>query len=160
MAVGVSGGIDSMCLLYWLHQIGADVVCLHVNHKLRAEADVETDYVANVCKQLNIPCQIFYWDDKKPEKGLEAAARDARYKMMIDFCHENGIEYYKDDKRMEGFRRMLKSMSKDFDIIDSKNLLDLINTGKIDISHTEDISKTIYVPVTQNRSTVQRKGVK
>ena len=73
---------------------------------------------------------------------------------------ENGIEYYKDDKRMEGFRRMLKSMSKDFDIIDSKNLLDLINTGKIDISHTEDISKTIYVPVTQNRSTVQRKGVK
>ena len=73
---------------------------------------------------------------------------------------ENGIEYYKDDKRMEGFRRMLKSMSKDFDIIDSKNLLDLINTGKIDISHTEDISKTIYVPVTQNRSTVQKKGVK
>ena len=61
---------------------------------------------------------------------------------------------------MEGFRRMLKSMSKDFDIIDSKNLLDLINKGKIDISHTEDISKTIYVPVTQNRSTVQRKGVK
>ena len=73
---------------------------------------------------------------------------------------ENGIEYYKDDKRMEGFRRMLKSMSKDFDIIDSKNLFDLINTGKIDISHTEDISKTIYVPVSQNRSTVQRKGVK
>ena len=73
---------------------------------------------------------------------------------------ENGIEYYKDDKRMEGFRRMLKSMSKDFDIIDSKNLLDLINTGKIDLSHTEDMSKTIYVPVTQNRSTVQKKGVK
>ena len=55
---------------------------------------------------------------------------------------------------------MLKSMSKDFDIIDSKNLLDLINTGKIDLSHTEDMSKTIYVPVTQNRSTVQKKGVK
>lgn len=107
MAVGVSGGIDSMCLLYWLHQIGADVVCLHVNHKLRAEADVETDYVANVCKQLNIPCQIFYWDGKKPEKGLEAAARDARYKMMIDFCHENGIEYlltaHQSDDQIETF---------------------------------------------------------
>ena len=58
MAVGVSGGIDSMCLLYWLHEIGADVVCLHVNHRLRAEADIETDYVANVCKQLNIPCKM------------------------------------------------------------------------------------------------------
>ena len=88
MAVGVSGGIDSMCLLYWLHQIGADVVCLHVNHKLRAEADVETDYVANVCKQLNIPCQIFYWDDKKPEKGLVgkgaiSAIRNGCYNLAV-----------------------------------------------------------------------------
>ena len=45
MAVGVSGGIDSMCLLYWLHEIGADVVCLHVNHRLRPEADTETEAV-------------------------------------------------------------------------------------------------------------------
>ena len=57
MAVGVSGGIDSMCLLYWLCEVGADVVCLHVNHRLRAEADIETDYVKNVCAQMNIPCQ-------------------------------------------------------------------------------------------------------
>lgn len=107
MAVGVSGGIDSMCLLYWLHEIGADVVCLHVNHKLRKQADIETDYVANVCKQLNIPCQIFYWTDEKPENGLEAAAREARYKMMTDFCHENGIEYlltaHQSDDQIETF---------------------------------------------------------
>ena len=107
MAVGVSGGIDSMCLLYWLHEIGADVVCLHVNHKLRKQADIETDYVANVCKQLNIPCQIFYWDGEKPENGLEAAAREARYKMMTDFCHENGIEYlltaHQSDDQIETF---------------------------------------------------------
>ena len=107
MAVGVSGGIDSMCLLYWLHEIGADVVCLHVNHKLRKQADIETDYVVNVCKQLNIPCQIFYWTDEKPENGLEAAAREARYKMMTDFCHENGIEYlltaHQSDDQIETF---------------------------------------------------------
>ena len=40
MAVGVSGGIDSVCLLYWLHEIGADIICLHVNHKLRPEAEI------------------------------------------------------------------------------------------------------------------------
>ena len=68
MAVAVSGGVDSMCLLYWLHDIGADIVCLHVNHKLRAEADIETEYVADTCKKLNIPCKIFYWDGEKPEK--------------------------------------------------------------------------------------------
>lgn len=107
MAVGVSGGVDSMCLLYWLHKIGADVVCLHVNHKLRPEADTETDYVVDVCKQLNIPCQIFYWDGEKPQNGLEAAAREARYQMMTDYCHENDIEYlltaHQSDDQIETF---------------------------------------------------------
>ena len=107
MAVAVSGGVDSMCLLYWLHNVGADIVCLHVNHRLRPEADTETEYVVNVCKQLNVPCHIFYWEDKKPENGLEAAAREARYKMMTDFCHENNIEYlltaHQSDDQIETF---------------------------------------------------------
>ena len=107
MAVGVSGGIDSMCLLYWLHEVGANIVCLHVNHMLRPEADIETDYVRGVCENLHIPCQIFYWNDEKPENGLEAAAREARYKMMTDFCHENGIEYlvtaHQSDDQIETF---------------------------------------------------------
>jgi len=107
MAVAVSGGVDSMCLLYWLHNVGADIVCLHVNHRLRPEADTETEYVVNVCKQLNVPCHIFYWEDEKPENGLEAAAREARYKMMTDFCHENNIEYlltaHQSDDQIETF---------------------------------------------------------
>ena len=107
MAVAVSGGVDSMCLLYWLHEIKANIVCLHVNHKLRPEADTETEYVQNICKQLNIPCTIFYWETEKPTKGLEAAAREARYKMMTDFCHENGIEYlltaHQSDDQIETF---------------------------------------------------------
>ena len=107
MAVGVSGGVDSMCLLYWLHEIGANVTCLHVNHRLRPQADMETEYVKEVCEKLNIPCHIFYWDDEKPTKGLEAAAREARYEMMTDFCHENNIEYlltaHQSDDQIETF---------------------------------------------------------
>ena len=107
VAVGVSGGVDSMCLLYWLHEIGADVVCLHVNHKLRPEADTETAYVQDVCSQLNIPCKIFVWDGDKPKTGLEAAARENRYKMMTDFCNENGIKYlltaHQSDDQIETF---------------------------------------------------------
>ncbi len=72
------------------------------------------------------------------------------------FLHRNeqGFEYYKNDKRMEDFRKMVKKMSRDFDIIDSRDLLDLIKTGKIVLDHTEDISKTIYVPkkVSNDRS--------
>lgn len=107
LAVGVSGGIDSVCLLHWLHEIGADVVCLHVNHQLRPEAETETQYVKDLCARFNIPCHVFYWQEDKPEKGLEAAAREARYKMMTDFCHENGIEYlltaHQSDDQIETF---------------------------------------------------------
>ena len=93
MAVAVSGGVDSVALLHWLVEIGADIVCLHVNHGLRAAADTESEYVRDLCKKLNVPCEIFYWTGDKPDSGLEAAARAARYKMMTDFCNENGIEY-------------------------------------------------------------------
>ena len=93
MAVAVSGGVDSIALLHWLVEIGADVVCLHVNHGLRAVAETEAKYVSDLCKKLNVPCHVFHWTGEKPETGVEAAARAARYKMMTDFCRENGIEY-------------------------------------------------------------------
>lgn len=91
LAVAVSGGVDSVCLLNWCKLAGMDVVGLHVNHGLRDAADVETEYVQNLCKKLNIPCKIFYWSGEKPVAGLENAARDARYKFMTDFCKENDI---------------------------------------------------------------------
>ena len=93
MAVGVSGGVDSVALLHWLVAMGMDVVCLHVNHCLRDAADTEAAYVQDLCKKLNVPCHVFKWTGEKPENGLEDAARLARYKFMTDFCHENGIKY-------------------------------------------------------------------
>ena len=35
LAVAVSGGVDSVCLLHWLHQMNMDITALHVNHHLR-----------------------------------------------------------------------------------------------------------------------------
>jgi len=92
MAVGVSGGVDSVALLHWLVEIGADVVCLHVNHNLRPSAGVEAQYVADLCKKLGVECHIFSWDGEKPDTGLEDAARIARYKFMTDFCHQHKIK--------------------------------------------------------------------
>ena len=92
LAVAVSGGVDSVCLLHWAVKIGLNVTALHVNHGLRDAADTETQYVVDLCKKLQIPYQVFYWTDDKPTTGLEAAARDARYKFMTDWCLENNID--------------------------------------------------------------------
>ena len=63
LAVAVSGGVDSVCLLHWLEKLNMDIVCLHVNHGLRRNAETETQYVRELCDKLNVPCQIFYWTD-------------------------------------------------------------------------------------------------
>ncbi len=92
IAVAVSGGVDSVCLLVWLAKLNMDIVALHVNHGLRAAADIETQYVRDLCEKLHVDCRVFYWTGEKPTTGLEAAARDARYKMMTDYCKDNGID--------------------------------------------------------------------
>ena len=76
LAVAVSGGVDSVCLVCWLAAMGLDIVALHVNHGLRAVADDEEQYVQDLCKKLNVPCQTFRWCGEKPANGIEAAARD------------------------------------------------------------------------------------
>lgn len=93
LAVAVSGGVDSIALLHWLAELQFDIVCLHVNHCLRAAADTETEYVRQTCEKLGVPCHIFRWCDDKPETGIEDAARLARYKFMTDFCHKNKIGF-------------------------------------------------------------------
>ncbi|MBQ2844915.1 MAG: tRNA lysidine(34) synthetase TilS [Alphaproteobacteria bacterium] len=92
MAVAVSGGVDSVCLLYWLAQLDLKPTVLHVNHCLRDAAQAEAEYVQDTCIKLGLPCKVFHWTDDKPTTGLEAAARNARYKMMTDWCHENNID--------------------------------------------------------------------
>ncbi|MFQ6702872.1 MAG: tRNA lysidine(34) synthetase TilS [Alphaproteobacteria bacterium] len=92
VAVAVSGGVDSICLLHWLAKQNMDIVALHVHHHLRDMADVEAEYVAQTCEKLGVPCHIFHWTDNKPDNGIESAARQARYKFMTDFCHENKID--------------------------------------------------------------------
>lgn len=91
LAVAVSGGVDSVCLLCWLDEIGAHPIALHVNHGLRPAAGTEAAYVRDLCAARGIECHILNWTGEKPATGIEAAARTARYKLMTDFCRENGV---------------------------------------------------------------------
>ena len=54
LAVGVSGGADSLALAIMANEelkvYGYKIVALTVNHKLRSVADKEAEYVAELCK--------------------------------------------------------------------------------------------------------------
>jgi len=89
--VAVSGGSDSIGLLLSLHTVLAaaggkqhSLVAATIDHDLRAEAASEAEAVARQCHELSIPHTILCWSDEKPSSGISAAAREARYRLLMD----------------------------------------------------------------------------
>lgn len=91
VVAAVSGGADSLALALRLKESGKKVVALTVDHGLRPESAAEALYVSQVMSANGIEHHILEWTGHKPEKGIEEAARQARYRLMFDFCKANRI---------------------------------------------------------------------
>jgi tRNA(Ile)-lysidine synthase len=82
LAVGLSGGIDSVVLLHLLRalqrQYGYRLSAVHVNHGLSPNADDWEEFCRVFCRDLGVSFKSFKVKVRKKRKGLEAAARDAR----------------------------------------------------------------------------------
>lgn len=83
----VSGGADSMALLWcmWMlrQKLGITVEAAHFNHHLRAaESDRDEQFVRDFCAFHDIPLHVGEAHVVPGKKGLEAAARDARYSFL------------------------------------------------------------------------------
>ena len=97
IAVGVSGGSDSTALMHLLvrwfelnsKKIG-NLLVLTVDHGLRPESVQEAEQVARQAAQLRLRHQILEWQGDKPSTGVQAAAREARYDLMILEAKANG----------------------------------------------------------------------
>ena len=80
----LSGGADSVALVFALYllkeKLHIDLAAAHFNHGLRgAESDRDEEFVRDFCNSYDIPLYVGSGDVKAGKKGLEAAARDARY---------------------------------------------------------------------------------
>ena len=93
IAVGVSGGADSLALALQMQECGIKVVALTVDHGLRQESYSEAQYVADLMKSHQIEHHILSWKGAKPQTGIEEAAREARYNLLFDFCRKHNIKY-------------------------------------------------------------------
>ena len=83
----VSGGADSMALLWALYLLkeewDLDISAAHFNHHLRgAESDRDEAFVREFCDGYGIPLHVGSGHIVPGKKGLEAAARDARYAFL------------------------------------------------------------------------------
>src|SRR5690606_2061470 len=89
LAVGISGGADSVALLLGLHafarQENLSLTALTVDHGLRPEAASEAEWVAQLCARHHIPHKTLKWENTSLSKaGLQAKARQARLTLMAD----------------------------------------------------------------------------
>lgn len=94
LAVGVSGGADSLALVLLLKENfpQSEIIALTVDHQLRPSSYDEAMYVAKVMKEYNIKHYILTWEGKKPKTGIEEKARENRYRLLCDWCKNNDIE--------------------------------------------------------------------
>ena len=83
----VSGGADSVALLFALYllreELGITLEAAHFNHHLRGpESDRDEAFVEELCGRFDIPLHLGSGVVTPGKKGLEAAAREARYTFL------------------------------------------------------------------------------
>ena len=114
VALALSGGRDSMALLNLLARLAATrgtcvrrVVAIHVHHGLSRNADAWLAHCESECARFGVPLIARRVEVKRRGRGLEAAAREARYSALADAAREAGARivmtaHHRDD-RLETF---------------------------------------------------------
>jgi tRNA(Ile)-lysidine synthase len=95
-AVAVSGGGDSVALMHLARDYARQQSyplphVLTVDHGLRPSSAKDAKAVAAWAKRLGLAATVLTWRDKKPKSGVEAAAREARYRLMGAFLVKHDI---------------------------------------------------------------------
>lgn len=101
IAVGLSGGRDSVCLLHAAISCGSvdkqDIVAVHVNHSLRETAVRDKEFSIALCNSLGVRIACYDVDVKTAAKnsglGIEQAARNVRYGIFYDLIKSGEVDY-------------------------------------------------------------------
>ncbi len=112
VAVALSGGKDSMCLLHLLlkskDELGITVKAINVEHGIRGEKSVsDSDFVAKECEILSVPLYFKRGDSlgfsSENALSVEEAARILRYKVFQSaadegFCNKIATAHHASDR--------------------------------------------------------------
>lgn len=95
VGVAVSGGPDSVAVFHladlWARRHGRELRVYTVDHGLRPESAAEISQVRGLCAAAGRPHRSLDWTGVKPRSGLQAAARDARYRLLTAACRADGV---------------------------------------------------------------------
>lgn len=86
-----SGGLDSTVLLHALKAEGIAVKALHVNHQLSSNAEAWQQHCVRQCDKLDCEIVVARVEVRNEGKGLEYAARKARYAVFDRYVEGDDI---------------------------------------------------------------------
>lgn len=96
--VGVSGGPDSVALLYVLNalskELGFSLHIAHLDHGLRRDSAKDREFVEGLAERLNIPVTSVYIDVRKrfARGSLEEAARNIRLDFFFSVARKTNAD--------------------------------------------------------------------
>ncbi|HOD12190.1 MAG TPA: tRNA lysidine(34) synthetase TilS [Candidatus Omnitrophota bacterium] len=122
VVVGVSGGPDSMALLYILSEFqisfGIKMIVAHLNHGLRSRAVHEQKYVRQAAKKFNLPFFTKNIKIKDTKRSLEEKAREERLKFLCSVARRTrsqviALGHHQDDLAETVLMRFLRGTGVD-----------------------------------------------
>jgi tRNA(Ile)-lysidine synthase len=99
IVLAISGGPDSVALMWlaarWRRALkkAPHLVAVTVDHGLRKEAAREARDVKRLARALDIEHRTVRWSGAKPQTGVPAAARDARYRLLVRAAQRHGASH-------------------------------------------------------------------
>ena len=95
LAVGVSGGADSLALTLllqaWVETKGGRLTALTVDHGLRQGSAEEAAETGRLLTARGLRHVILRWRHDGPRHGIQTAARAARLQLLSDWCAREGV---------------------------------------------------------------------
>jgi len=95
VAVGVSGGSDSIALLFmmheWMRSVDGKVIALTVDHRLRDESESEAQDLSARLKEHGIEHHILVWNHAEVSSNIQSKARIARRELLTGWCQKNNV---------------------------------------------------------------------
>jgi tRNA(Ile)-lysidine synthase len=95
VVLAVSGGPDSVALMRFAAAMtsarqAAPPTVATIDHGLRRESKAEAELVAGWARACGLPHRVLAWTGPKPSAGRQAAAREARYRLLAELARALG----------------------------------------------------------------------